>query len=474
MTRTFYALTVPLIAVALTASPAVAAVRSAPAPAATSDIAPSFTCGKRGEHPVTADVDLSGIKTIVRKTGTGAATTLRFELSGQAAFTLHLDFTGSITCTALKQITLPIPDTPLQLRIGPDFEFTATGKVRGDFTWSPDIGYGFTLSRRGFSHLVHTLKPHGIVAFSGAGSATLSLALAVDVGRSAGGAFSAGVGGDIGPTLTARVSTKSAEDSTCRSAAGQGVAHLTAHLKVFRWVRKDWTLATKDFGNFGIQRRCVGDVPVITEGSFADNGIRLTYTPPTLPAGSTLKDYICQVSPDGGVTIYPCNSSDGFPSGVGTNDPALAAPEVFLDPAEQPVVPGWSIAMATLTSKGQGNFGPWFRLPNSLAAPVVKSASDPDPGSDLTVSYAAPGPPNGLTIIDYQCEVSPDGGATVFPCDAGGGPDNGFGTADPAQVPGGVLNGDTLEDIQPGWRIRIWAVTATENSPRSRWFTITG
>ena len=181
-----------------------------------------------------------------------------------------------------------------------------------------------------------------------------------------------------------------------------------------------------------------------------------------------------RASPDGGSTSYPCNSSDGFPSGVGTKDPALAAPEVLLGTTERPVTPGWSIAMAAVTSKGQGNFGPWFRLPNSLTAPAVKSASDPDPGSAITLRYSAPLPPQGLTIIDYRCEVSPDGGVTVFACDGGGGPDNGFGTSDPAQVAGEVLNGDSLEDIEPGWTIWIWAVTATENSPKSRWFTITG
>ncbi len=436
--------------------------------------APAFKCTRKGEHPVSADIDLSGLRPVAKKITTRTGTSFRFELSGTVAFTLHLDFTGRITCTATGGKVMLPTGTPFEVEVGPDFVFTATGHVEGDFTWSPAIDFGFTLDGSSISHRVRRLTTHGIVAFSGAGSASLRLALAVDVGRDVGKVLKVGIGGDIGPAVTAVVSTKSADSSTCWSMAGQGVANLTAHVQVWKWLNKNWTIATRKFGHFAIARHCIGNAPVITQSTFVNKGIQLTYTPPTLPQGSALKDYICQVSPDGGTTVYPCNSADGFPGGVGTKDPALAAPAVFIDPDEVTLTPGWSIAMAALTNKGQGNFGPWLKLSNSLAAPVIKSASQSAPGADIHLGYAAPKPPRGLTIADYRCEVSPDGGKTVYACDAGGGADNGLGTADPATAPGEVLESPNLVNIQPGWSIRIWAVTPNYDSPKAHWFTITG
>jgi hypothetical protein len=469
------AFTVSLALAALTVPAAVAAPAAARAGLVrASAVAPAFRCSKQGEHPVSANVDFSGLHAVAKKTTTTAGTAFRFELSGTIAFTLHLAFTGAITCTATGgKVTLPT-DTPFAVQIGPDFEFTATGKVEGDFTWSPAIDFGFTLSASGITHRVHTLSSHGIVAFSGAGSASLRLALAVDVGRSVGNVVNVGMGGDIGPTITATVSTRSADSSTCWSLTGRGVAKLTAHVQVWKWLNKNWTIATKTFGHFGVPRHCIGNAPVVTQNTFVNKGIQLTYTPPTLQNGTALSDYICQVSPDGGTTVYPCNSADGNPSGVGTTDPALAAPEVLIGTSEVTITPGWSIAMAAVTNTGQGNFGPWFKLSDSLAAPVINSASQSAPGADIHLDYVAPKPPRGLTIADYKCEVSPDGGSTVHPCDAGGGPANGIGTADPTTAPGEVLIGITLVNIQPGWSIRIWAVTPTCDSPKSHWFTITG
>lgn len=215
-----------------------------------------------------------------------------------------------------------------------------------------------------------------------------------------------------------------------------------------------------------------GTSPTITAASFSDSGIPLTYTPPAGTATSKIIDYRCEASPDGGSTVYPCDGGSGPSGGIGTADPATAPVMIYIDPGYLQIAPGWSMAMAAVTNGGPGPFGPWFTLTNPLHAPVIQSVVDGPEGDGMTLTYKPPAPVAGLTIRDYECQVSPDGGKTVYPCDGGGGPDNGFGTADPANVPNMVYNGTGYLYVQPGWSIRIWAVTDTLLGSKTRWYPV--
>lgn len=212
--------------------------------------------------------------------------------------------------------------------------------------------------------------------------------------------------------------------------------------------------------------------PIITSSTFNDQGIALTYTAPTGITPSNLVDYICQASPDGGATVYPCDSSDGYPSGVGTSDPATASDFIYYDPGYYQITPGWSIAMAAITTTGQQPFGPWYTITNNpLQAPTITQAVD---GSDsLSVYFNPPPAEPGLTVQQYICEVSPDGGTTVYTCNGGAdGTLGSMGLTSPASVPNTIYYDPGYYQIVPGWSIRMWAVASTVTSPKSDWVTI--
>lgn len=128
--------------------------------------------------------------------------------------------------------------------------------------------------------------------------------------------------------------------------------------------------------------------------------------------------------------------------------------------------------MAAVTQDGVGRFGPWFTLTNPLQSPAIDSVVAGSPGDGLTLTYDPPPVVPGLTVLDYECEVSPDGGQSVYPCDGGGGVDNGFGTADPANVPNLVYVDPGYLDVQSGWSIRVWAVTDTLTGVKTSWYPV--
>lgn len=212
--------------------------------------------------------------------------------------------------------------------------------------------------------------------------------------------------------------------------------------------------------------------PTITDSTFTDQGISLSYTPPTGVSSADLVDYICRASPDGGTTVYPCDSSDGYPSGVGTSNPATASNLIYYDPGYYQIVPGWSISMAAVTAGGPQSFGPWYTIAsNPLGAPTITGAVV-GTGS-LSISFNPSPTVPGLTVQQYICEVSPDGGTTVYTCNGGvDGTLGSMGLTSPAAVPSTIYYDPGYYQITPGWSIRMWAVAATISSPRSAWVTI--
>ena len=120
----------------------------------------------------------------------------------------------------------------------------------------------------------------------------------------------------------------------------------------------------------------------------------------------------------------------------------------------------------------------WFKVSQTLKAPALQSAelvSDPAVlfGADLSLSFTPPPPTPGLTILYYMCEVSPDGGTTVYTCDGGAnGIQGSFGTTSPQTVPDVIYYNPGYYQIQPGWSVRMWAVSSSDVGDQSPWLPV--
>jgi len=124
-----------------------------------SSLKPTWDCGKPKVKPdITSSVDLSDLKkhSYAKIAGSGDSKHVTVAFDGKVAVHMHIQVTGNVGCTASTKITVPLPG-PLELQVGPDFRFDSTGTVAGDFTWSPTLDYGFTLSGTKVTDLSHKI-----------------------------------------------------------------------------------------------------------------------------------------------------------------------------------------------------------------------------------------------------------------------------------------------------------------------------
>ena len=152
--------------------------------------------------------------------------------------------------------------------------------------------------------------------------------------------------------------------------------------------------------------------------------------------------------------------------------------KIYYDPGYYQIQAGWSIRMWAVTAEGSAPASNWFTVGQTLKAPDLESAtlvSDPASifGADLSLSFTPPPPTPGLAILYYICEVSPDGGNTVYVCDGGAnGIQGSFGTTSPQIVPDSIYYDPGYYQIQAGWSVRIWAVSSSDVGDESAWVQI--
>lgn len=179
-------------------------------PSAPGVITPRFKCEKPGHsHSIHVTADLSGLHATAsynRK----HPTQLVLDIKATPRFTLDVNFSGDVKCTASALASFPLGDTGLKLKIGPELVFKASGEIGAFFTWKPTIDVGFTLNSKGFTKLTHSFASGGGVVFSGHGTASLQLKLHAVV-ETLGGFV--GVTGDVGPVITAKVTGTTATDT---------------------------------------------------------------------------------------------------------------------------------------------------------------------------------------------------------------------------------------------------------------------
>ena len=233
---------------------------------------------------------------------------LKLDISGTPKFSLVFDFKGSVKCTAKALATIPLGESGLELEIGPEFTFTADGEVDADFTWAPSIDFGFTLSKHGFTNVVHTLSNGSGIDFTGKGKASLLFGLDTKVQTDGG---LAGIEGIIGPELTATVTTDSATGATCWSAKLHGEADLSAYVQVFHFLNAKVEY-DKEFGDKNLAGNCTSIVFDGSPGTGAPPATLGPYTMQAFPADPTAEGTIeSQVTgPTGAITFDPALQHD--------------------------------------------------------------------------------------------------------------------------------------------------------------------
>jgi hypothetical protein len=213
--------------------------------------APSTTCADKGtSHSIQVSDNLSDVHA-TGKWNKKDPTKLVFDLKATPRFGLNLDFSGHVLCdTELTLAEFPIGDTGLILQIGPKLEFSATGEIGADFTWKPSIDVGFTIDKGKFAKGPLAFTNGTGAVFTGSGTLTMHLGLQAKI-ETVGDVI--GVEGNIGPTLTAKVTGTTATDTACWKVSVAAYAHFDTFISTSwfkkKFFSKDWQLGKeKSFG----------------------------------------------------------------------------------------------------------------------------------------------------------------------------------------------------------------------------------
>jgi hypothetical protein len=273
-----------------------------------------------------------------------------------------VDVTGKTACTpgkALKAIAVTFAIGGVPVKLHPDFEFNINAK--GDVTASETVAQSIKISGSLGLHapsVSPSLTP-GKPAVTASGSAEFDAQVGAEADITAGVV-------DLDFELLGGVHGNASAQSSPVGVCVSGYPELhvvgTFGADFFGWHQDDqfldktWTYTSVLGHNTKFDLCSYAKVPVITAASFTDDSIELTYTRPGQLGGIT--DYYCEASPDGGDTIYPCDTDPG----LGTTDPVTAPTTVYNDPGYLQIAPGWSMRMAAVTSSGVGAYGPWFKL----------------------------------------------------------------------------------------------------------------
>jgi hypothetical protein len=210
---------------------------------------PSFKCEKPGHsHEVKVHANLADVHITHEREKAGQ----KLEISGSPQFTVSLDFKGHVECSGEILVKVPLGETGLELKVGPELDFSADGDIGADFTWQPTIDFGFTLKKHGFTDFIHSLKNGGGVDFTGKGTASLALGIHAII-ETDGGVL--GLGAFVGPKFTVKVSADSKAGSACWGGSLAAQFRLEAFVHVFDFLNKKAEF-DREFDKRELPRKC--------------------------------------------------------------------------------------------------------------------------------------------------------------------------------------------------------------------------
>jgi ELWxxDGT repeat protein len=230
---------------------------------------PKFSCSGSGLGPVVeVEVDLSKLRFTAELDTAGPS--IFVLLTGSPQFSLDFAFQGKVTCrlsTDQPAIFIPVAG-PLGVALRPAFSFDVGGKFGGKFTWAPRMTVGFLRSRTSGNYDVTVFKSAGNVSVYGEASAEAFLGMTMEA--SVGGRI--GIGGSVGPVLSARGSVSSAGRCFEMDVAARAQLSASAHVFFADW---HFALFTVTFGRYPIiPHRCtpLGGNPDDPSGGGGDGG----------------------------------------------------------------------------------------------------------------------------------------------------------------------------------------------------------
>ncbi|HYI35279.1 MAG TPA: RCC1 domain-containing protein [Thermoleophilaceae bacterium] len=216
-------------------------------------LAPGFECKGSVSKPVNVSVDLSNVELDATLDTNFFNPQIGMSLVGNnIPISVSAGFSRTTTCTPRRvpSIYVPIPYTPLGIDIAPAFKASATGALTVDYSTRARMAYGFHRARRGpnsdgprsFKLDPATPQVNGQAKFELQAGIETSLSLSKVVG----------IGGSVGPRLTATVSGTS---NICAKVNAGAYAALHAKADVFfsSW---NFTLWQGNFGDAEIFNRC--------------------------------------------------------------------------------------------------------------------------------------------------------------------------------------------------------------------------
>jgi hypothetical protein len=254
-----------------------------------------FSCdGSAGAPTLSLTADLSKMSVDLSLDANPAAPNIHFLITADPVFDINFGFPGTLTCTLSGQkwleIKIPIPATPgLMVDIYPVVTLSAGGQASVQFQWSPRAAVGFD-EGPGIDSEVHAFGSSGSVGISATASADLFLGFEADLTL----AGRIGVGGDLGPDLSATYDAHTA----CVTVDGALKTDLSATANVFV---KNWTfaLATGIFDNQQLYSKCAAQVSPSTSApstsappsSGPPTGTTWTAVQPPLPSDADSTGY---------------------------------------------------------------------------------------------------------------------------------------------------------------------------------------
>ena len=153
--------------------------------------------------------------------------------------------------------------------------------------------------------------------------------------------------------------------------------------------------------------------PTLTGVRYVNQGIALSFSAPSLPAGSTVTSYDYEISTDGGASVAFANNTASY---VGSYGNTSATHSPYTDPnapsfCEPPATCSYRIRAEVGANEWQTPWSAQVPVLPVLKAPALVSARFVTGGVSLAVT--APSVPSGSTITSYDYDLSTDGGTTV-------------------------------------------------------------
>ncbi len=202
---------------------------------------------------------------------------IHFLLTGSPVVKVNLGLGVATEChwTLPLHLVIPIPGTPLQVRVSPRLQLNTSGRLSGSFTWSPRMTYGFD-EGNGIHQEVHVFNPGSpTVQFSADAKADVFLGAQADL--TLGGRV--GVSASFGPDFAVSRSLSGGKWCTDASVGLKIEASVDADVFIAHW---NFPLWSGLIGNRSILHDCSN-----TSGGSGSGGGGGSTTPPGGGGGGT-------------------------------------------------------------------------------------------------------------------------------------------------------------------------------------------